>query len=286
MIPIRNALHEDPGEKCGLGLFVILAYALGQLVQGVGNGIEWALWKAWGGRPTEQVLAGKLLSAEQHTRLMASLAQGPNVPRETSQLSTSERLAIVREVQSVVAAAGRDKRVETFLGNYGLLRGLAASFLVLTVLTLVLGQGLTTAGAFGALFLLATQRMHRFSKDLRWSCSSSTCWLAEVQCNSDNGRGDRQDQKRLADLLEVGVEGLQTPVHLGQQGRDCLARSVSSGSSGSGTANRSAPSRVKAISSLKPQARWEMPYLSASKNSLRPQPMPRCKSAGSPQAGR
>jgi hypothetical protein len=165
LTPEGRALLTHEGLPFGaLGLFVILAYALGQLVQGVGNGIEWAWWKAWGGRPTEQVLAGKLLSAEQHARLMASLAQDPNVPRDTSQLSTSERLAVVREVHSIVAAAGRDKRVETFLGNYGLLRGLAASFLVLTVLTLVLGHGLTTAGIFGALFLLATQRMHRFSK--------------------------------------------------------------------------------------------------------------------------
>jgi len=142
LTPEGRALITHEGFSFGaLGLFVILAYALGQLVQGVGNGIEWAWWKAWGGRPTEQVLAGKLLSTEQHARLVGSLAQYPNVPRDTSQLSTSERLAIVREVQSVVAAAGRDKRVETFLGNYGLLRGLAASFLVLTVLTLMLGKG-------------------------------------------------------------------------------------------------------------------------------------------------
>jgi hypothetical protein len=165
LTPEGRALITHEGLSFGaFGLFVILAYALGQLVQGIGNGIEWAWWKAWGGRPTEQVLAGKLLSTEQHARLVRSLAQNPHVPRDTSQLSTSERLAIVREVQSVVAAAGRDKRVETFLGNYGLLRGLAASFLVLTVLAIMLSQGPTTSGAFGTLFLLATQRMHRFSK--------------------------------------------------------------------------------------------------------------------------
>ncbi len=165
LTPEGRVLITHEGLSFGaLGLFVILAYALGQLVQGIGNGIEWAWWKALGGRPTEQVLAGKLLSAEQHGRLMASLARDPNVPRNTSQLSTTERLAIVREVHSVVAAAGRDKRVETFLGNYGLLRGLAASFLVLTVLALTLGQGTMTAVAFGALLLVAVQRMNRFSK--------------------------------------------------------------------------------------------------------------------------
>jgi hypothetical protein len=165
LAPEGRALLTNEGLSFGaLGLFVILAYALGQLVQGVGNGIEWAGWTALGGRSTEQVLAGKLLSAEQHGRLMASLVRDPSVPQNTSRLSTSERLAIVREVHSVVAAAGRDKRVETFLGNYGLLRGLAASFLVLMVLAVVLGQGMMTAGAFGALFLLAVQRMHRFSR--------------------------------------------------------------------------------------------------------------------------
>ena len=94
---------------------------------------------------------------------MDVLEREARVPHETSQLSTSERLAIVREVYSVVAAAGRSGRVDMFNGNYGLLRGLAASFLVLIGAALVLGHGWIAAGRLGILFLLAAQRMHRFS---------------------------------------------------------------------------------------------------------------------------
>lgn len=148
----------------GLGLFVILAYAAGHLVQSVGNGLEWVWWKVRGGWPTEQALAGKLLSPEQHTRLIDALGRETHMPRGTCRLSTSERLALVREVYSVVVAAGRAGRVETFNGNYGLLRGLAASFVVLTCAALIFGQGATVVGLLGALFLLALQRMDRFSK--------------------------------------------------------------------------------------------------------------------------
>ena len=39
----------------GMGVFVVLAYVLGHLVQAVGNGIESVWWKLWGGRPTDWV---------------------------------------------------------------------------------------------------------------------------------------------------------------------------------------------------------------------------------------
>lgn len=42
----------------GLGTGVILAYAAGHLVQALGNGIEKAWWKAWGGIPTDWVRSG------------------------------------------------------------------------------------------------------------------------------------------------------------------------------------------------------------------------------------
>jgi len=63
----------------------------------------------------------------------------------------------------VVAGAGKAARVDTFNGNYGLLRGLAAAFVVLIVVASVIGKGIWIVSALLILLLLAIQRMHRFA---------------------------------------------------------------------------------------------------------------------------
>jgi hypothetical protein len=124
----------------------------------------WAWWKLWGGFPTRQILAGKLLSADQHKRLEKALRKDNKIAADAPPKSRSECLAIAREVYSVVAAAGRAARVDVFNGNYGLMRGLAATFLVLLVVSIVMGKSWCVVGVVAALFALALQRMHRVSK--------------------------------------------------------------------------------------------------------------------------
>jgi hypothetical protein len=163
--PENRVLFSKEGVTFGeLGLLVIIAYAAGQLIQGVGNWIELLWWKVWGGFPSKRVLAGHLVSAEQYRRLLVTLRKDGKVTSDLSTCSHSECLAIVREVYSIVAAAARAGRVDTFNGNYGLLRGLAASFLVLFILALIAGKGVYVTGGLATLFLLALQRMHRFGK--------------------------------------------------------------------------------------------------------------------------
>jgi hypothetical protein len=165
LFPESRALFSKEGVTFGeLGLFVIVAYAAGQLIQGVGNWIEWVWWKTWGDFPSRRVLSGHLISADQHKRVVEALRKDGKVTTDVSSCSLSECLAIVREVYSVVAAAGKAARVDTFNGNYGLLRGLAASFFVLLIAATVLGKGIYVVGALVLLLLLALQRMHRFGK--------------------------------------------------------------------------------------------------------------------------
>ncbi len=161
LFPDGRALLSKEGVTLGeLGLFVIVAYAAGQLVQAVGNYIEWAWWKLWGGMPSVLVLGGKYVTADQHRRILDAIRSGgmsadPNLEK----LPRVQRLAIVREMYSVVVAAKRASRVDIFSGNYGLMRGLAAAILIL------LGaQSLLVAGVLTIMLLLALQRMHRFSK--------------------------------------------------------------------------------------------------------------------------
>ena len=165
LFPDSRALFSKEGVTFGeLGLFIIIAYAAGQLIQGIGNWIEWLWWKTWGGYPSKRVLGGHLISADQHKRVVEALRKDGKVTADVTTCALPECLAIVREVYSVVAAAGKAGRVDIFNGNYGLSRGLAASLLVLLVAAIVLVKGLYVIGALVALLFLAVQRMHRFGK--------------------------------------------------------------------------------------------------------------------------
>jgi hypothetical protein len=165
LFPDYRALFGKDGVTFGeLGLFVVVAYAAGQLVQGVGNWIEWIWWKAWGGVPSRRVLSGHFLSADQHERVVAALREDGNVTSDVSTCSSSECLAIVREVYSVVSGSSKAGRVDIFNGNYGLLRGLAAAFLILIIASITLAKGLFVIASLGMLLVLALQRMHRFGK--------------------------------------------------------------------------------------------------------------------------
>jgi hypothetical protein len=162
LFPETRALFSKEGVTLGeLGLFVIVAYAAGQLVQAIGNYLEWIWWKLWGGMPSVRVFCGKHLSADQHKRLLDAL--GPVLgDADPCRLPQSERLAIVREIYSEVAAAGKAGRVDIFNGNYGLMRGLAAALVVTFILAIVAAKSMTILCVVAVLLLLALHRMHRY----------------------------------------------------------------------------------------------------------------------------
>lgn len=162
--PNSHAVLTTDGITFGeLGLFVIVAYAAGQLVQGIGNFVEWLWWKPWGGLPSRRVLAGHYLSREQHKRLIEALKNDPKIERDLTTVDKTDYGGVVRDVYSIVSGAGKAARVDIFNGNYGLLRGLAASFVALIVIALLLGKDIYIVGTLVILLALAVQRMHRIS---------------------------------------------------------------------------------------------------------------------------
>jgi hypothetical protein len=163
LFPQDRALFAKDGVTFGeLGLFVVVAYAAGQLVQSVGNCLEWLFWKPWGGKPSTRVFDGKHLSKDQYHRTLDALHRlSPS--EDLTKLPNGERLAIVREVYSAVSAAGQASRVDVFNGNYGLVRGLAASLVVLLGAALVSSHW-SAAAVMAVMLLLALQRMHRFGR--------------------------------------------------------------------------------------------------------------------------
>jgi hypothetical protein len=162
--PEGRALFTKEGITFGeFGLFVIIAYAAGQLLQGIGNIVEWLWWTPWGGMPSKRLLAGHYFGPRQHKRLIEALKEDLKIKRDVATVDKAEYGGIVREVYVVVSHAGKAARIDTFNGNYGLLRGLAAAFLLLTIVALLLGTGFYFVGALVILLALAIQRMHRVS---------------------------------------------------------------------------------------------------------------------------
>jgi hypothetical protein len=162
LFPESRALFSKEAVTLGeLGLFIIVAYAAGQLVQAVGNFIEWVWWKCWGGWPSSQVLCGEALSTDQKQRLLETL-KPVLAGADPSKLSPPERLAVVREVYSEIKGAGRAARVDNFNGSYGLMRGLGAAFAVAFGLALITTKGVIVLSVLAVLFLLAIHRMHRY----------------------------------------------------------------------------------------------------------------------------
>jgi len=59
------------------------------------------------------------------------------VGEDPFELHKKSWMAVVRQIDAAVQPAERRKRIETFNGNYGLNRGIAASLSALAILTLV-----------------------------------------------------------------------------------------------------------------------------------------------------
>jgi hypothetical protein len=152
-----------------LGLFVIMAYVVGHLVQSAGSVVEPLYEKLTGGRPSVRVQTGHcdFLSPQQVEAVKAQLSDKLGLPAslDITKLEKRAWLGIVSQIYAAVQAAGRSGRVDIFNGNYSLLRGIAAALLI--ILALVLRQrGFTSPDVLVGLLLAiaaAVYRMYRFS---------------------------------------------------------------------------------------------------------------------------
>lgn len=153
----------------GLGMFTLLAYVAGHLVQAVGNWIEKVWWQLAGGMPSDWIRSGKvaLLAPAQIQEMKVDLQERLRLtlPDKLSELSSGDWIGITRQVYAAVAAAKQSSRVDTFNGNYGLHRGLLAAAVVLLLAsipaTAATMNSTVTLCIIGA---VAATRMHLFGK--------------------------------------------------------------------------------------------------------------------------
>lgn len=138
--------------------FEIVADGLRELADGVSDDDEQAEFAERDALLREERAA---LGEKPHDRYYE---HGAGHDADPSNIPEAQRRAIVREVYAEVLAAGKAARIDTFSGSYGLMRGLAAAFVVILVLAIVAGKGAAILGTLVVLFLLALHRMHRYSQ--------------------------------------------------------------------------------------------------------------------------
>jgi hypothetical protein len=151
-----------------LGVFLILSYAAGHLVQTLGGFME-AAWWYWYGMPSDWIRSNKLklIHESQRATIINQLPTklGLSAPVELEGMTRREWYGLTRQIYAAVAAQNHASRVDIFNGNYGLNRGLCVSLVFVAIVAYF--KVPTNWSAIGLLnfgAVLAALRMHRFGK--------------------------------------------------------------------------------------------------------------------------
>lgn len=146
-----------------LGLFVVLSFVSGHLVHALGNIIESAFWRCFGGWPTNQVLKATqtILSSDQRARLKDKAHRGYSIDLDS--VTEQEWWHVTREIDTRLRSQGEDTKIASHNRTYSLMRGLSAAFLIVAVL-LAFGtpEQASTAWIPFVLYGLSLARMYRY----------------------------------------------------------------------------------------------------------------------------
>jgi hypothetical protein len=164
-IPALNTLVAKDGVTLGqFGIFLLLSYAAGHFIAALGNVLESALWRSFGGMPSDWLTRQKpsLLSRQQIAALETKVASrfGVNIGKLPG-MDRKVWWPISRQVYADVAKNGKVERIDTFNGNYGLNRGLSAACVALAIVAATRAQWYVVIG-FLALAIVFAYRAYRF----------------------------------------------------------------------------------------------------------------------------
>lgn len=172
VICVPGAKSSLLGDKLGLGEFgvlVLVSYVVGHLMQAITNLWEKMYWVIQGGMPTDWLRnpKQKLISPEQlkivegkiPTLLHTTLTRG--IPGS----SKSTWRGLTRQMYAAVQGSGRNSRVDTFNGNFGLMRGTVSAGLIIFVSTIEMGLSHERRVLIwtSVMILLAGYRMQKFA---------------------------------------------------------------------------------------------------------------------------
>ncbi len=159
----RTLLGQEGLSVGGLGVFVVAAFELGHLVQGIGNILDNLFW-ALPGLPSAWVRSPRqrLLSPDQRMQLESKVAAMEPGLADLAAVSRTTWRGVTARIYSRVNVAGRSGRIDVCNRTYGLSRGLAAAFGLSALWLAYAAQGWTPqVGLAAALTLVAVYRMVR-----------------------------------------------------------------------------------------------------------------------------
>ncbi len=181
LAPPASPLLNPSGLTVGdLGVFLILAFVAGQILQSAGNLLETAVWRISGGWPTERLLLGRALSGGsgrdsrilnevQIDGLRASLSKVLRYDVTFDARSTPWDL-IYRAMYAEISNTQRTSRIDSFNRSYGMLRGITVALAALGLIVIVVALPAKTSGFWMGGMLLALSvvtgiRMVRFGEN-------------------------------------------------------------------------------------------------------------------------
>ncbi len=129
--PFRTLLG-DKGLSIGdVGLFALVAYIFGHLVQAIGNVIESVIWLP-SGLPSSWIRSAnqRLVTGAQRTAFAAAVSNMEGGTNDISIISRKDLLAITSRAYGRLRVSGRSGRVDIANRAYGLSRGLSGALLV------------------------------------------------------------------------------------------------------------------------------------------------------------
>ena len=139
---LQTVLAKEGVSLGDFGIFLLLSYAAGHLIAAIGNAAERILWPLVGGMPTDWITKTEpsLLSAAQIDLLEGKLEGRLGIKGKLRGMDQKAWWPISRQIYADVAKNGKPDRVDTFNGNYGLNRGLAAATFALACVAAVDGK--------------------------------------------------------------------------------------------------------------------------------------------------
>lgn len=130
--PAFRALLGKDGLSVGdFGLFILVAFVLGHLVQAVGNVLEYLVWP-FGNLPSFWVRATdqKLLTREQRAELERKIQAMEGTSEGIASFDADSWRAVTTRAFARIRGAGQSFRIDNSNRTYGLCRGLVAAFVI------------------------------------------------------------------------------------------------------------------------------------------------------------